>query len=273
MRAPFVQRYRAFAKANVRDHEFGFNLKTLAKVEPIVGFLYEDWWRVNAQGIERLPQGGPALIVGNAGGMLPWAAIMLAYALMAKTDPPRRLHTLMDMDAIEDERVYQFLVEVGFVPWSADNLRKIFAANELAFLYPEPAGTAVRTLGERYRVRDFDWTKIMPAVELGVPIFPMATCGPDEIADVWLNFEQLGRFLGMPAFPVTSSFPWAPFPTNILPKRNKWSLRIMKALRAEEVGESRDDLEKTSKDQAFFAGGEVQAELNRMLRSRIKTLF
>jgi hypothetical protein len=273
MRTPFVQRYRSFTKANVRDRHFGFNLKTLANIEPVLAFLYEDWCRVNMQGLDRLPGNGPALVVGNAGGIFPWAALMLSYALLAKVDQPRRLHVLMDMDWIDDERLYQFLVEIGFVPWSADNAKKIFGEGDLAFLYPEPSGTAVRTVSERYRVRDFDWTRIMPAVEMRVPIYPMAATGPDEVVDVYLNFEQLGRLLGLPAFPVTSSFPWAPFPTNMVPRRRKWFMRIMKSLRYDDVGDSRDDLEQTCQQQSLFAAGEVQAEVNRMLRSRIKTLF
>lgn len=273
MRTPFVQRYRSFTRANVRDHQFGFNLKTLAKIEPVLGFLYEDWWQVDMQGVDRLPENGPGLVVANAGGIFPWAAMMLSYALLAKLVRPRRLHVLMDMDWIEDERLYQFLVEIGFVTWSADNAKKIFSAGDLAFIYPEPSGTAVRTVSDRYRVRDFDWTKIMPAIEARVPIYPMAITGPDEVVDVYLNFEQLGRFLGLPAFPITSSFPWSPFPTNIVPRRQKWFARIMKALRYDDVGDSRDDLEQTSQEQSLFASGEVQAEINRMLRSRIKALF
>ena len=273
MRTNFAQRYRSFTRANVRDHQFGFNLKTLAKIEPYVAFLYEDWWRVCVPNLERLPKQGPALIVANAGGIFPWAALMLSYALMSQRQAGRRLYILMDMDFIEDERLYQFLVEIGFVPWSADNAKKIFAAGDLAFLYPEPAGSAVRTVGDRYRVRDFDWTKMMPAVETQVPIYPVAVVGPDEIADVWLNFEQLGRYLGLPSFPVTTAFPWQPFPVNLIPRRNQWFMHVLKPLKPEDVGDSRDDLEKSCQQKAFFAGGEVQAELNRMLRTRVKTFF
>lgn len=273
MRGAFVQRYKTFTRDHVRDHDFGFELKTLARLEPAIAFLYEDWFDVTLDGLDKLPAEGPAMIIGNNGGLLPWTAIMLAYALMAKKQPPRRLHMFLDMSSIDDERLYTFLTELGFVSWSADAAKKIFEAGEIAFVYPESPDTAMRARGEHYRLRDFDWTKMLPAIEMGVPIFPLAAMGPDEVGDVWTNNGPLAEFLGLPAFPVTSRFPWLPFPGNVVPRRMKWFMRVMRATDCRKASDDRDDIEKACKNLAFFAGGEVQAELNRMLRTRIKTIF
>ena len=46
-----------------------------------LNFLYEKWWRVETFGLDRIPENGPCLIVGNQGCVLPWQALMLACAL------------------------------------------------------------------------------------------------------------------------------------------------------------------------------------------------
>ena len=43
-----------------------------AAIEPALKFLYENWWRVQMTGLEHLPDHGPAFIVGNTSGYMPW---------------------------------------------------------------------------------------------------------------------------------------------------------------------------------------------------------
>jgi 1-acyl-sn-glycerol-3-phosphate acyltransferase len=267
----FVSKHRRYIRTARKGRDFGFSVKTTAKLAPLLSFLYEDWWQVDLQGLKHLPKKGPALIVANAGGVLPWAGLMLLHALM-HDEHPRRLTVLTDLDWIEDERVYSAAREIGFVSWSSDNAKRLFAEGETVIVFPEGIQGAVKPFGERYRPRAFDWTILMPAIDAGVPIIPLATIGPDESFPVGVNLDWLAKLLNLPAFPVTAAFPWLPFPANVFSLPVHWKMRLMKPCDYKKPA-SREELEEASKTLALFAEGEIQAELNRLLRGRIKALF
>ena len=255
----FTRTYSKYIRNVLKGDHPDFSLKTIASIEPFLSFLYQDWWKVEFSGFKHLPQSGPAL--------------MLLYALMRDRARPRRLNILCDMDWIEDERLYCWLRETGFSPWSAEHAKKLFAEGQTVVIFPEGLSGAVKPFSERYRLRRFDWTRIMPAVEQNVPIVPMATLGCDESFPVGMNLEKLSKLLSLPAFPITPFFPWYPFPANLaLSLPVKWKMRLLKQADYKQIG-SRDELEETASRQALFLEGDIQAELNRLLRARIKPLF
>ncbi len=268
----FASAYRNYIK-NTRDCDnyFGFDIRRLAAVEPLLKFLYTDWWHVQFAALGTLPKEGPALIVGNSNGLVPWPAFMLMYALMNQ-DNPRRLTIVADMDWIDDERIHSYLVQLGFVPWSSTNLKYLFSKGELVAIFPEGLPATSKPYSERYRVREFDWTRLLPAIEAGITIYPMATVGCDEASPTLVNLDTLSKFLGMPAYPVTPFFPWFPFPANFASLPVKWKMTVMKPT-AYEAHSDRDMLEETAKSQSRFIEGQIQAELNRLLRTRSKTFI
>ncbi len=270
----FTQSYRGFLKKSLKsDRYYGFDVRALARIEPLLSFLYHEWWKVDLSGLEHLPESGPAVIVGNAaGGFVPWPALMLIYGLMAQKEKPRRVHVLMDIDWIEDERLRAMLVEVGFQPLTSQNMKRLISKGELVAIFPEGAAGACKPYSERYRVMDFDWTKLLPVAEEGTRLFPLATMGCDEALPVGWNLSSLAKFVGLPAFPITPFFPWFPFPANLASLPVKWKMKVMKDQKYK-TSQDRDKLEEISKNQARYLEGEIQAELNRMLRARHRNIL
>jgi len=266
----FATRYRPFIKRNRLAAQCGFDLKKLAALEPLLRVLYENWWRVQFTGLQRLPARGSALIVGNYSGLIPWTALMLIYALMGNDQNARRVNVMADLDWIADERMHSYLRQIGFVPWSSANMKKLFAAGELVAIFPEGLPATAKPFAERNRVREFDWTKFLPAIEEAVEIFPLATYGCDQSVPNFFNFDKLSKFLSMPAFPVSPFFPWLPFPINLATVPVKWSM-VLKKSTEYEPHSNRDDLEDTAKRHARFLEGEIQAELNRIHRTKVKS--
>jgi 1-acyl-sn-glycerol-3-phosphate acyltransferase len=263
----FPNRYKPFIRQSRQsDNYHGFDLRGLVFIEPVLKFLYENWWRVKTSGFENVPEDGPAVMVGNTSGMIPWPALMLIYALMSSSKP-RRLNVVIDMDWIEDERLYYALVEIGFVPWSNDNLKRLFEKGELVAIFPEGAKAAIKTFAMKNRVCEFDWTRLLPVVDSGVKIFPLATLGCDESVPALLNLSGLSSFLKVKAFPVSPFFPWLPFPFNLASLPVKWQMSLRRELEYEQPT-SREEAQKIAKHQSFIAEGEIQAELNRALRAR-----
>jgi 1-acyl-sn-glycerol-3-phosphate acyltransferase len=264
--ASFDTKYSAF-KEKVKDGDasFGFDIDTLARVEPVLALLYKLWWRIQSKGFDRLPSDGPAMIVGNSSGLMPWAHLMLIYKLMSDENSPRRVNVLCDLDWIEDQRVYNLLTELGFVPWSADNAKRLFAKNELVAVFPEGPGALTKTVRMTNRVCEFDWTKFLPAVEAGVKIYPLSILGIDEAAPVFHNSETLAKILNVKAFPISPFFPWLPFPFNLGTLPVEWRMTLLKP-NDYEPAETREDIQEVAKQQAFFCEGDVQAEINRALK-------
>jgi 1-acyl-sn-glycerol-3-phosphate acyltransferase len=264
----FPVKYRTFIKkVQQSDDYFGFDVRALARIEPILKFLHNDWWRVKAEGFQRLPETGPALIVGNASGIIPWVALILTYILMSDKQHCRRVNIVTDMDWIEDERLNTALTEIGFVPWSATNVKRILSKGELVAIFPEGSGAAAKDLSMKNRVGEFDWTKMLPAIEAGVKVFPLSTLGCDEAPATFFNAESLSKALKLSAFPISPFFPWLPFPLNLISLPISWKMHLLPAIDYQ-AGKKREDIEECAKKQALFTEGEIQAELNRQLRLR-----
>ena len=267
----FSDRRREYVRA-VRGKElgFGYDLRKVAQVEPFLSFLFEEWWRIQMIHLDRLPKQGAALIVGNASGLVPWPAMMLMYALMRRKTP-RRLNIVADMDWVQDEIIRDAAIKLGFVPWSSENLKTLLNAGELVAVFPEGPAAANKPFSERYRVRDFDWTRLLPAIEEGVPIYPVATLGCDEaIPNILTATEGLKKLLGLPVLPVTPFFPWLPFPLNFASFPIQWHMSAARPV-TYKTTKDRDALEELAKTQTKFVQGEIQAEINRLLRGRTKS--
>ncbi len=263
----FPSRYKPFIRESRQADDYhGFKVRGLFFIEPVLKFLFENWWRVKTSGFENLPETGAAVIVGNTSGIIPWPALMLVYALMSSSTP-RRVNVVIDMDWIEDERIYSSLVEIGFVPWSHTNLQRLFEKEELVAIFPEGVKSIGKPYSMRNRVCEFDWTRFLPVVEAGIRIFPLATLGCDEATPTFFNLPDLSQFLKLKAFPVSPFFPWLPFPLNLASLPVKWEMNMRPELDYNQA-QNREETQEIAKTQAFFAEGEIQAALNRMLRAR-----
>ncbi|MGD9683189.1 MAG: 1-acyl-sn-glycerol-3-phosphate acyltransferase [Candidatus Obscuribacterales bacterium] len=264
----FSSTYRDFVKKSVKsDRYYGFDLKALARLEPVLKFLYQDWWKVEFSGLELLPKSGPCVIVGNQGSVLPWQAIMLLYAMMADRKNPRRLHIMYDLDWIEDERLHAFLVEIGFVPWSSANMKRLFEKGEIVAIFPEGLNALSKPFSQRYRLQGFDWTRLLPVVEEGLEIFPLATLGCDEAVPILAKSGSLAEKLHLPFFPITPFFPWFPFPFNFASLPVHWKMSLMKSVKYEK-SKKREQIELVAKELSSVLEGGIQAELNKLFRHR-----
>jgi 1-acyl-sn-glycerol-3-phosphate acyltransferase len=65
-----------------------------------------------------------------------------------------------------------------------------------------------KLIWERYQLKEFGHGFMRLALETNTPIVPVAVVGSEEQAPSVANLRGLGRMLGLPAFPVTLTWPW-----------------------------------------------------------------
>jgi 1-acyl-sn-glycerol-3-phosphate acyltransferase len=169
--------------------------------------LYKYYFRVETHDVERLPSGA-ALLVGNHAGQLPFDGAMLATALLMEADPPRIVRAMGEYWIPTLPFMSVALARGGAMVGTPDNCLHMLERGEMVMVFPEGVRGMNKTWGERYRLQPFGLGFMRLALAGGVPIVPVAIVGSDDQQISVANLERLGRLLGMPAFPVTLTFPW-----------------------------------------------------------------
>jgi len=76
---------------------------------------------------------------------------------------------------------------------------------------------------ERYKLKDFGLGFMRLALAANAPIVPVAVVGSEEQTIAIANLERLGKRLGLPALPITLTFPWLG-PLGLLPLPVKYHI-------------------------------------------------
>ena len=118
---------------------------------------------------------------------------------------------------------------------------------------------------------DFHPGFVQLAIETGTPLIPVSTLGGDEIYPEFVNLKKLARFIGMPFYPLTLTFPWLPFPLYLIPLPVCWKIHIHKPITLDYPKEAANDrklVHKLAREVQY----QIQHEVNEMLASR-QSLF
>lgn len=257
----FVKRYES------APDPFGFSLETYARWEPFFRFLYEDYFKVEVQGIENIPADGPGILVGNHSGLLPLDGAMISMAMTGQHRAPRRIRYLVTDWFFSLPGLADWVKETGQVRATLENARKLLEMGELVGIYPEGIRGVGKPFRERYRVLDFHPGFVQLALATGTPLIPVATLGGDEIYPEFTNLKSVANFLKMPFFPVTLTFPWLPFPLMLIPLPVRWMIHVHKPIKLDYPPEKASDRKLVLK-LAREIQYEIQDDLNKMLRRR-----
>src|SRR5437867_11219600 len=64
-----------------REDPFGLDPELRRRVLPAARFLHDRYWRIEVTGIRHLPTSGPALLVANHSGAIPFDGAMIVTAV------------------------------------------------------------------------------------------------------------------------------------------------------------------------------------------------
>ncbi len=230
-------------RGEYHEDGWGFDEEFAEAVYPLFEFLYDVWWRVEAEGVRNVPAHGRALLVSNhAGALFPFDASMILLAIMKQHPLPRWARFLVLDWAFVLPFISAFMRRVGGVPASKHNAARLLEEDELVMVFPEGVKGTGKQFSERYRLQRFGRGGFVEvALRTRSPIVPVAVVGSEEIYPKLGDARPIARAVGAPFIPVTPTFPWLG-PLGLIPLPSKWRIEFCEPIDLSEHGpEAADD--------------------------------
>ncbi|MGF1510140.1 MAG: lysophospholipid acyltransferase family protein [Myxococcota bacterium] len=224
------------AKAARLDHDvgplgvdpFGFEPSSIRYAAAPMAWLYRSYFRCVTQGIENVPD-GRVLLVSNHSGQLPFDGLMIACAMILEREPPRMVRSMVERWVPRLPYVSIALARLGQVVGTPENCRRLLAHEEAILVFPEGVRGLSKTFDRRYRLARFGTGFMRLALEMNTPIVPVSVVGAEEQAPAMVNLQGLARALGMPALPITPTFPLLG-PVGLLPLPTRYRITFGAAM-------------------------------------------
>jgi len=186
---------------------WGFHTETAKHAMAFSSLLYRHWFRVESHDIRRLPQ-GRCLLISNHAGQVALDAAMIGAACFFEAEPPRIIRGMGEYWLPTVPFVSEIMVRTGSVVGVRKNAIDMLEQGECVIAFPEGVRGMNKLIWERYQLQEFGHGFMRLALETDTPIVPIAVVGSEEQAPAIANVMPIARLLGMPAFPVTITWPW-----------------------------------------------------------------
>jgi 1-acyl-sn-glycerol-3-phosphate acyltransferase len=165
--------------------------------------MYRYWFRVEWDGLEKIPTVGGALLIANHAGAIPADAPAIMHGV--ETELGRPVYGLADYFFRTIPGVGTMWSRTGGVPAHPDNAYRILHdQQQLALVFPEGTKATSKTYSDRYRLRRFGRGGFVEiAMRAGVPIIPIAVVGAEEAMPILFRVPSVAKALKLPYFPIT----------------------------------------------------------------------
>jgi len=172
--------------------------------------------------MEHVPATGPAILVANHSGTLPWDGAMLRTAVMNEHPARRDLRYLVEDFVYYLPFLGSFINRIGGVRACQENAERLLSQGRLVCAFPEGIKGISKLYSERYQLQRFGrggFVKL--AHRTKAPIVPVSIVGGEEIMPLLSRVKVFSRTLGLPYVPITPTFPWLG-PAGLIPAPAKW---------------------------------------------------
>src|SRR5919109_3527499 len=160
--------------------EWGRSERMRALARTLYGPIYRNWFRVEWEGLEKIPTDGGALLVANHAGAIPSDAPVIMHGIEKELGRP--VYGLAD-------HLFRSLPVVGTL-WSRgggvtahpDNAHRLLHdEGQLVLVFPEGVKGPSKLYKDRYQLRRFGRGGFVEtAMRAGGPIVPLAVGGAQE---------------------------------------------------------------------------------------------
>jgi 1-acyl-sn-glycerol-3-phosphate acyltransferase len=167
--------------------------------------IYRRWFRVEWEGLEKIPTEGGALLVANHAAAIPSDAPVIMHGI--ETELGRPVYGLADYFFKKAPVLGTLWSRAGGVTAHPDNAYRLLREqHQLVLVFPEGTKGPSKTFNERYRLRRFGRGGFVEiAMRAGVPVVPIAVVGAEESMPTLMRLPSLSKPLGLPYVPVTAN--------------------------------------------------------------------
>jgi 1-acyl-sn-glycerol-3-phosphate acyltransferase len=254
--------------------EYGFDPELTERVlAPLLRSLYDTWFRVEARGLEHVPDVGGALLVGNHSGTFPIDAVMTQFAVLERHPARRHVRMLAADLTFAVPFVGELARRTGATLADKADVRRLLTEGNLVGVWPEGFKGIGKPFRERYKLRRFGRGGFVgAALRTGKPLIPLSIVGAEEAYPMLADVAPLARLLGLPYVPITPTFPWLG-PLGLVPLPSKWILEFGEPIRTEEYGPDAADDPMLVFDLADRVRDTIQTTLDRLVAERGPSFF
>jgi 1-acyl-sn-glycerol-3-phosphate acyltransferase len=185
--------------------EWGRSEHTRALARAVYEPIYSKWFRVEWDGLEKIPTEGGALLVANHAGAIPSDAPVIMHGIEKELERP--VYGLADYFFRTVPVVGTLWARSGGVSARPANAYRLLKEQQqLALVFPEGTKGPSKSYTDRYQLRRFGRGGFVEiAMRAGVPVIPIAVVGSEEAMPVLFRLPTLAKALGVPYFPITAN--------------------------------------------------------------------
>lgn len=185
--------------------EWGRSERARALIRQIYGPVYRNWFRVEWEGLDRIPLAGGALLVANHAGAIPADAPCIMHGIEEELGRP--VYGLADYLFRSLPAVSTLWARGGGVAAHTDNAYRLLREQQqLALVFPEGTKGTGKLYNQRYQLRRFGRGGFIEiAMRAGVPVVPIVVVGSEEAMPIVAKSTRLARLLGVPYVPLTAN--------------------------------------------------------------------
>ena len=167
--------------------------------------IYRHWFRVEWDGLEKIPTSGGALLVANHAGAIPSDAPVIMHGVEKELGRP--VYGLADYLFKTLPVVGTLWARAGGVPAHPDNAYRLLRhQGQLVLVFPEGTKATGKLYRDRYQLRRFGRGGFVEiAMRAGVPIVPIAVVGAEESMPILWKSAALAKATRLPYFPITAN--------------------------------------------------------------------
>lgn len=192
---------------------------------PVLDFIGEYYFRLEAEGLENIPKEGPVMTIANESGgpMLPDVWMMVAYWWKVHgIDAPA--YALVHDVVFRIPGIRNMMVKAGALRASRKNAARVLEMGGRLLVHPGGELDALRSFWRRNTVNLHGRTGFIEvALEHGVPILPVVNVGGHEVYFTLFSSRRLARLTGLErltgvkTLPINFGLPWGVWATGFLP--------------------------------------------------------
>lgn len=242
---------------------WGYNPEVLKRFLLPAAWLYRYYFRCKVRGIENVPR-GRVMVIGNHAGQVAFDGLMISVALVLEAEPPRLARGMGEYWLGTLPFLSVLLDRIGSSVGTPQTCADMLLHEECVMAFPEGVRGMNKVYADAYQLQEFGLGFMRLALETGTPIVPVAVVGSEEQAPAVANLESFGRILGMPAFPVTLTWPWLG-PLGMLPLPVRYHIEFGAPMRFS--GDPHDE-DEVVEEKVQEVKSTIQAMLRRGLAER-----